>query len=85
MASVPAGNNTDRLEEIVAAGKRPDWVEGYCYQMWRCTHNAYRADGAYGQVIMMLPEKDAVIVITAQNSKFQAELDLIWEHLYPAL
>lgn len=85
VASVPAGKNTDMLEEIIAAGKKPDWVEGYCYQMWRCTHNAYRADGAYGQVIMMLPEKEAVIVITAQNSNFQAELNLIWEHLYPAL
>lgn len=83
--SVPAGNNTDRLEEIKAAGKKPDWVEGYCFQMWRCTHNAFRADGAYGQVIMILPEKDAVIVITAHGSDFQGELNLIWEHLYPAL
>lgn len=83
--SVPAGKNTDRLEEIKAAGKRPDWVEGYGFQLWRSTHNSFRADGAYGQVIMVLPEKDAVIVITAHNSGFQAELDLIWKHLYPAL
>lgn len=85
VASVPAGKNTDMLEQIVAEGKKPDWVEGYCYQMWRCTHNAFRADGAYGQVIMVIPEKDAVIVITAKNNNFQAELNLIWEHLYPAL
>ena len=25
-----------------------DWVQDYCYQFWRCRHNAFRADGAYG-------------------------------------
>src|SRR3954454_14238462 len=26
-----------------------DWRQGYCFQFWRCTHNAYRGDGAAGQ------------------------------------
>src|SRR4051812_30813751 len=25
-----------------------DWLQGYCYQMWRSRNNAYRADGAFG-------------------------------------
>ena len=42
-----------------------DWMQGYGYQMWRCHHNAYRADGADGQYILIIPEKDAVIAVTA--------------------
>jgi hypothetical protein len=53
--------------------------------MWRCRNNAYRADGLNGQYIIVLPEKNAVIVTTAKISDMQAELNLIWEHIYPAL
>jgi CubicO group peptidase (beta-lactamase class C family) len=62
-----------------------DWMQGYCYQMWRCRHNCYRADGAYGQYIIVLPEQDAVIAITAETGNMQDELNLIWTHLLPAI
>jgi hypothetical protein len=62
-----------------------DWMQGYCYQMWRCRHNCYRADGAYGQYIIVLPDQDAVIAITAETADMQDELNLIWEHLLPAI
>ncbi len=63
----------------------PDWVQGYCYQMWRCRYNAYRADGAAGQFIIVLPDKDAVIVTTANLDDMQAEINLIWEYILPSL
>ena len=65
--------------------KDSDWIQGYCYQMWRCRNNAYRADGANGQFIIILPEKDAVIVTTANVNDMQAEINLIWKYLLPAL
>ena len=38
---------------------------GYCYQMWACDHpNTARADGAYGQYIIVMPDEDMVAVIT---------------------
>lgn len=46
--------------------------------------NAYRADGADGQYLV-IPEKDAVIAVTAHIGDMQAELDLIWKYLLPAL
>lgn len=61
-----------------------DWLQGYCYQMWRCRNNAYRADGANGQYIIVLPEKDAVIAITAEAPDMQGEINLIWKYLLPA-
>jgi len=68
-------------------GKRDssDWLQGYCYQMWRSRNNSYRADGAFGQYILVFPEKDAVIAITSETPDMQAEFNLIWAHLYPAI
>ncbi len=62
-----------------------DWQQGYGYQFWRCRHGAYRGDGAFGQFCVILPEQDAVIAITAGTPNMQAVLDLVWEHLLPAL
>ena len=61
-----------------------DWLQGYCYQMWRCRNNGFRADGANGQFIIVLPDKDAVIAITAEAPDMQGEINLIWKHLLPA-
>ncbi|HXD78510.1 MAG TPA: serine hydrolase [Puia sp.] len=62
-----------------------DWLQGYCYQMWRCRHNGVRADGAFGQFIIMLPDEDAVVAITAETSDMQEEINLVWDYLLPAL
>lgn len=66
-------------------GNTIDWVQGYGYQMWRCTHNAFRADGANGQYIIVIPEKDAVVAITADLGDMQAELNTVWDYIYPVL
>jgi CubicO group peptidase (beta-lactamase class C family) len=62
-----------------------DWLQGYCYQFWRCRHNAFRGDGAFGQYMIVMPDQDAVVAITAETSDMQGELDLVWEHLLPAM
>ncbi|MDR1593212.1 MAG: beta-lactamase family protein [Prevotellaceae bacterium] len=62
-----------------------DWAQGYCYQIWRCRNNAFRADGAYGQLIVVMPEQDAVIVVQANAYDMQKEVNLIWEHLLSAM
>lgn len=62
-----------------------DWLQGYGYQMWRCRHNAFRADGAAGQYIIILPELDAVIVVTADLEDMRREINLIWQTILPAL
>ena len=62
-----------------------DWLQGYCYQFWRCRHNAFRGDGAFGQFAIVMPEQEAVLAITSETSDAQGELDLVWEHLLPAM
>jgi len=61
-----------------------DWLQGYCYQMWRCRNNEYRGDGAFGQYIIVMPDKDAVVVITSETSNMQSELNLVWKYLLPS-
>ncbi|HWH70357.1 MAG TPA: serine hydrolase, partial [Candidatus Sulfotelmatobacter sp.] len=61
-----------------------DWQQGYGFQFWRCTHNAFRGDGAGGQLCIVLPEQDAAVAITAQTGNFQGEMNAIWDHLLPA-
>ena len=62
----------------------PDWVEGYGFQFWRCRHNAYRGDGAGGQFVLVMPDQDVVVAITADSDNMEAELDAVWDHLLPA-
>ncbi|GAA2588899.1 hypothetical protein GCM10010435_79240 [Winogradskya consettensis] len=66
--------------------RRPeqDWDLGYGFQFWRSRHG-YRGDGAYGQYMLVLPEQDAVIAMTAQSPDMAAQLDAVWTHLLPAL
>ena len=61
-----------------------DWWQGYGFQFWRCTHNAFRGDGAHGQLCIVIPDKDVVIAITADTGNFAGEMDAIWTNLYPA-
>lgn len=61
-----------------------DWLQGYGYQMWRSRHNSYRGDGAYGQFMLVLPEQDAVIAITAETPDMQGEINLVWKYILPA-
>lgn len=62
-----------------------DWLQGYAYQFWRSQHGAYRGDGAFGQYTIVLPEQETVIAINSESPSMQGQLDLIWEHLLPAL
>ena len=71
----------------VSNGSKPesDWEQGYGYQFWRCRHNAYRGDGAFGQYCIVMPEQDAVLAITSGLKDMQAPLNVIWEKLLPSL
>jgi len=63
---------------------KSDWDQGYGYQFWRCRHNAFRGDGAFGQYCIVLPEQDAVIAITSGVKDMQAVMNLVWDKLLPA-
>ena len=83
--SAPAGLTSIQVEERGLDKESNEWLQGYGYQMWRCRKGAFRADGAAGQFILVFPDKDAVIVTTAQIGNMGEELYLIREYIEPAL
>ena len=60
---------------------------GYGYQVWMCKYpSAVRADGALGQYVIVVPEKDVVIVLTeASFTNGKPQRGLIWDKFLPAL
>jgi CubicO group peptidase (beta-lactamase class C family) len=85
---VESVNPGTRLEDAAAKGmtvETSDWMQGYGYQMWRCRPGCFRADGARGQYIIVVPDKNAVIAITSDVQDLQGELNLVWKHILPAL
>jgi len=64
----------------------PEWLLGYSYQYWMCREpGTFRADGLFGQFGVIIPSKNAAVIITETTLDTQGTLDLIWEHLYPAM
>lgn len=61
-----------------------DWQQGYGFQFWRCTHDAFRGDGRAGQLCVVVPAQDLVVAITADANAFQTEMNAIWDNLLPA-
>jgi len=67
-----------------SSNDQPDWKVGYGFQFWRCRHNAFRGDGAFGQYAIVMPEQDMAIAITSGLHNMQSVLDRVWEVLLPA-
>ncbi|MGN7359922.1 serine hydrolase domain-containing protein [Paenibacillus sp. SAF-054] len=63
----------------------PDWSQGYGCQFWMCRHEAYRADGAHGQLCIVIPGKEAVIAVNSQEDNIQGILDAVWAEILPLL
>ena len=82
----PAGVRIEDAERVCGIPNEiNDWCQGYCFQMWRGTHGSYRADGAGGQYILVLPDKNAVIIMTSWTPVLQHQMDLVWQLIYPNL
>ncbi|CAG7611192.1 hypothetical protein PAESOLCIP111_01343 [Paenibacillus solanacearum] len=64
--------------------KKPDY-RGYGYHFWRSQHGAYRADGSRGQLCIVMPDQEAVLIIMAGVTEIQEVLDLVWAHLLPGM
>ena len=84
-ASWVAEATTAQVDNSNHPSGNPDWMQGYGYQFWRCRHDAYRGDGAFGQFCVIMPAQEAVLVTTSGTTNLQGILDLAWEHLLPAL
>lgn len=83
--SINPGTRLEQAEERGMTKETSDWMQGYGYQMWRCRPGCFRADGARGQYIIVVPDKNAVIAITSDVQDLQGELNLVWNRILPIL
>jgi CubicO group peptidase (beta-lactamase class C family) len=78
-----------KIESNDPSNKTPkdknDWAQGYCYQMWRGRNNSVRLDGMAGQFVILFPDKDAIVVLTANARNTQEELNLVHNYLFPSI
>jgi len=65
------------------ANEPSDWQTGYGFQIWVCSHDCYRFDGAFGQFCVMMPEHDAVLALMSEIPNMQEIMDIIWATLLP--
>jgi hypothetical protein len=53
--------------------------------MWRGRNNSVRLDGMAGQFVILFPDKDAIVVLTANARNTQEELNLVHNYLFPSI
>lgn len=66
---------------------KTDHQQGYGYQIWMNSYpNSYRMDGLYGQYVVILPNKNAVITYVSNEPKnMTGVLELTWNTLVDKL
>lgn len=86
---IPAGYVDEATSKQIDNSDLNEWwatadsKSGYGYQIWINSYqNSYRMDGLYGQYSIGLPDKDAVVTITAhQEGKMLNIVQLVWDTL----
>lgn len=84
---IPAAWVEAATSRQMSNGSNPDsdWDQGYGFQFWRCRHDAFRGDGAFGQFCIVMPEQDAVLAINSGIADMQSVLNAVWDYVLPAL
>ena len=64
--------------EVYNDNSTKDWICGYGYHFWQ-SREGYRADGAYGQFVLVFPKRNMSVCIQACVDSMQDEIDLVYE------
>ena len=59
--------------------------DGYGYLFWMGPHGSFRADGKYGQFVIVMKDVDAVVTIMSESHTERKILNAVFEELYPQL
>lgn len=66
-------------KQISNGNNDSSWGYGYGYQFWLNPPGGFRADGAFGQFSMVLPDQDMVVNITSESKDTKTTMQLIWD------
>ena len=59
-----------------------NWRVGYGYQIWMNDCGGYRGDGAFGQYMIILPEKGITCVALSESCNMEKQMDDVFEYLF---
>lgn len=67
----------------ISSGDDPnsDWAQGYGYQIWQCRHGAFRADGMYGQLCVVHPATDTILVTNCLTQNMGGVLNAYFDEV----
>ncbi|MDR1531629.1 MAG: beta-lactamase family protein [Clostridiales bacterium] len=84
---VTDGYVTRMARDLVDTGWDDPESARYGFQVWQCSlPGAFRADGKYGQFCVVLPERRAVVTITAHNEQCSNDiLRAVWRDIAEGL
>ena len=74
-----------RWSDNYAVGQTLEEMQGYGYQFWRTTHDGYACFGMGGQLGICIPDRDMLIVTTADTQGRQGGVQLIYDALWSTL
>jgi CubicO group peptidase (beta-lactamase class C family) len=72
-------------KQMVNGKNDSSWGYGYGFQFWLNPPGGFRADGAFGQYSMILPELDAVVAITSESIDTKKTMQVVWDVLLPEM
>lgn len=75
----------DVSDEWLAAHANDEWNQGYGYQIWCCTHGAYRFSGAWAQLCFIIPDKNAVVACLSHSPNEARMINSVWTNVYDNL
>lgn len=59
-----------------------DWTAGYGYQFWLNDNGkGYRGDGAFGQLCIVIPDREITFIMLAEATNMQTEMDIIMDFI----
>ena len=59
--------------------------EGYGYLFWGGPAGSFRADGKYGQMTILMRDKNAVVTVVAESRQANLLLKAVFDTIYPQL
>jgi len=84
-AQILESAGTNPTPEDLERFKTDDWQQGYGYQMWMCINNSCRMDGANCQEVFVIPDKNAVVIMTAHSNNYGHNFNSMWRNVYSKL
>lgn len=59
-----------------------NWSVGYGYQLWMNKLGGYRGDGAFGQYMIVIPERNIAFVALTESDNMGKQIDDIFEYIF---